>query len=220
MKTLRLVMLFLLVVVLAVPVMALQAFTGSGTGIVGCTGFTDLGSSYTADRDNTGSSLEAYYFSATDGAGNNIHYFASSVSVGFTGTIGSFPWNNGAPQFNPITLRFVSIAGNSLPEQLVSEWTGNCTGLPTFVPPFSGPGLPGNKNLILFLGDTAVLQSPGGEGTGLKMKTCQTAFVIDQKDGFARLFVMGGWVSLANTLDVPEDYGQPGSPVLPQCVGK
>ncbi len=220
MKTLRLVALLALVVALAVPIMALQALTGSGSGIVGCTGFTDLGSNYTADRDNTGSGEEAYYFAATDGAGNTIHYFASSVPVSFNGPIGDFPWNGGAPQFNPITLRLVSIAGNGFQEQLAGEWSGNCTGLPTFTPPFVGPGLPGNKNLILFLGDTAVLQTPGGEGTGLAMKACQTAFVIDQKDGFARLFVMGGWVSLANTVDVPEEYGQPGSPVLPQCVGK
>jgi hypothetical protein len=80
--------------------------------------------------------------------------------------------------------------------------------------------LPGKRNLVLFLGDTPVLQAPGGAPTGLAMKTCQTAFVIDEKDGFARLFVMGGWVSLANVVDVPEEYGQRGFPVLPQCVGK
>lgn len=220
MKTLRLMALLILVVALAAPVMALQALTGSGSGTVSCTGFTDLGSSYTADRNNTGVGNEAYYFAATDGAGNTIHYFASAVPVGFVAPIGNFLWNAGVPQYNPITLRFVSIAGNGFQEQLVGEWSGNCAGLPTFEPPFAGPGLPGNKNLVLFLGDTAILQSPGGEGTGLAMKTCQTAFVIDQKDGFARLFVMGGWVSLANTVDVPEEYGQPGSPVLPQCVGK
>jgi hypothetical protein len=220
MKMLRLVALLVLVVGLAVPVVALQALSGSGNMSVGCTGAIDLGSSYTADRDNTGVGEEAYYFVATDGAGTTIHFFASAVTVGFSGPISSFGWNGGAPQYNPITLRFVSRAGNGFQEQLAGEWTGNCAGLPTFTPPFSGPGLPGNKNLVLFLGDTPILQSPGGEGTGLAMKTCQTAFVIDQKDGFARLFVMGGWVSLANTLDVPEEYGQPGSPVLPQCVGK
>lgn len=217
MRLARLMVLMLVLLALAVPMAALQAITGSGNGIVGCTGFTDLGSSYTADRDNTGSSQEAYYLIGTDGAGNVFHYFASSVTVGFSGSIGSFLWNSGAPQFNPLKLRFVSIAGNGFPEQLVDEWTGECPGLPTF---FGGPGLPSKRNLVLFLSETPILQSAGGTPTGLTMKPCQTAFVIDERDGFARLFVMGGWVALANTVDVPEEYGQRGSPVLPQCVGR
>jgi hypothetical protein len=216
MRLVRFALFALAIVGLAVPAVATQAFSGSGNGIVGCTGFTDLGSSFTADRDNTGTAQEAYQFIGTDGAGNVFHFFASSVNVGFTGPVGNFSWS-GTPQYNPLTVRFISLAGNGFQEQLVAQWTGECPGLPTF---FGGPGLPGKRNLVLFLGDTPVLQAPGGAPTGLAMKTCQTAFVIDEKDGFARLFVMGGWVSLASTVDVPEEYGQRGFPVLPQCVGK
>jgi hypothetical protein len=216
MRLVRFALFALAIVGLAVPAVATQAFSGSGNGIVGCTGFTDLGSSFTADRDNTGTAQEAYQFIGTDGAGNVFHFFANAVPVGSVGSVGDFPWS-GTPQFNPLTLRFISLAGNGFQEQLVAQWTGECPGLPTF---FGGPGLPGKRNLVLFLSDTPVLQEPGGAPTGLAMKTCQTAFVIDEKDGFARLFVMGGWVSLANVVDVPEEYGQRGFPVLPQCVGK
>jgi hypothetical protein len=45
-------------------------------------------------------------------------------------------------------------------------------------------------------------------------------FVINECDGFARLFMMGGWVPVSSYVDVPEDYGQKSSPVVPQCVGK
>lgn len=52
------------------------------------------------------------------------------------------------------------------------------------------------------------------------MKTCKTAFVIGEKNGFARLFMMGSWVPVSSYVDVPEEYGQKGFPVVPQCVGK
>lgn len=95
-----------------------------------CTGVQDLGSSCTADRDNTGAGQEQYQFIAIDGAGNVIHNFTDSVSVGFVGPIGSFSWNVTAPLFNPIRLRFISLAGNSLPEQVVLDIVGTCPGLP------------------------------------------------------------------------------------------
>jgi hypothetical protein len=92
------------------------------------------------------------------------------------------------------------------------------------VQPFSGPGLPGPgaRNLVLFNEDTAVLSAPDGIFTGRILHGCQTAFVIttSEDDVYGQLFVMGGWVSLENTRDVPEDYGQPGSPIAPDCVGK
>ncbi|PJF31905.1 MAG: hypothetical protein CUN51_02890 [Candidatus Thermofonsia Clade 1 bacterium] len=216
MKSLRLIVFFVSAAALIAPVMALQAVSGSGNLQVGCTGFIDLGSTFTADRDNTGMGTEAYRFVATDGAGNQIHFFANAVPVGFSGSVGSSSWS-GAPQYNPITLRFISDAGNGFQEQLVAQWTGECPGLPTF---FGGPGLPENKNLVLFLSDVPILSDANGSPTGLVMKACQTAFVIGERNGFARLFMMGGWVPVSSYVDVPEDYGQKSSPVVPQCVGK
>jgi hypothetical protein len=220
MKSLRWFALFAILAVLAAPLATLQAFSGSGTMQVGCTGAVDLGTFFTANRNNTGApapGLEAYRLIVTDGAGTQIHFYANSFPVGLSAPMGNFSWNSGAPQYNPITLRFISDAGNGFQEQLVAVWTGECPGLPTF---FGGPGLPGNKNLVLFLSDTPILQGPGGAPTGLVMRACKTAFVIGERDGFARLFVMGGWVPVSSYVDVPEEYGQRGSPVVPQCVGR
>ncbi|MCC7208690.1 MAG: hypothetical protein IT323_15390 [Anaerolineae bacterium] len=92
------------------------------------------------------------------------------------------------------------------------------------VQPFAGPALPGPdaRNLVLFNEDTAVLSGPDGTFTGQILRACQTAYVTRTSDDgqWGQLFVMGGWVPMANTRDVPEDYGQPGSPVAPDCVGK
>jgi hypothetical protein len=87
---------------------------------------------------------------------------------------------------------------------------------------FSGPGLPAVRNLVLFNEDAPVYSAPGGTPLGRTIRACQTAFITaTSEDGlWGRAFVMGGWVSLANTTDVPETYGQPGSPVAPNCVGR
>jgi hypothetical protein len=74
MRLVRFALFALAIVGLAVPAVATQAFSGSGNGIVGCTGFTDLGSSFTADRDNTGTAQEAYQFIGTDGAGQRLPF--------------------------------------------------------------------------------------------------------------------------------------------------
>ncbi|MGQ9850138.1 MAG: hypothetical protein ACUVSU_08835 [Aggregatilineaceae bacterium] len=94
-----------------------------------CAGFTDLGSSFTSNRDNTGSGQEAYIITGTDGYGKVIFSFAWSVPVGFVGSFGSSPWTS-APSANPLTLRFISLAGNGYEEQLVMEVRGECAGLP------------------------------------------------------------------------------------------
>ncbi|CAG1013382.1 MAG: hypothetical protein IT322_20905 [Anaerolineae bacterium] len=87
---------------------------------------------------------------------------------------------------------------------------------------FSGPGLPADRNLVLITSDTAVYSEPGGKPTGETLKVCQTAFVLDTSDDgkYGRIYVMGGWIPLASTTDVPEAYGQPGYPVAPGCEGK
>jgi hypothetical protein len=88
---------------------------------------------------------------------------------------------------------------------------------------FSGPGLPSKRNLVLITSSTAVLDKPGGEPTGRGVYTCQTVFVTDTdaSGNYGEVFVMGGWIPLSVTFDVPEDYGQPnGTPIRPDCVGK
>ena len=88
---------------------------------------------------------------------------------------------------------------------------------------YTGPALPppDERNLVLVTADTAVLDAPGGAPTGDMLLACQTAFVIDSSGGYGEIFIMGGWINLAYTTDVPEDYGQPGgSPVAPNCIGR
>ncbi len=97
---------------------------------VGCDGVTDGGSSFTSDRDNTGTNNEAYTITARDGLGNLIHSFSNSVPVPVTAALGNFTWNAGPALANPITVRFESDAGNGLPRQLVFEITGTCSTLP------------------------------------------------------------------------------------------
>jgi hypothetical protein len=98
------------------------------------------------------------------------------------------------------------------------EYVGDC-----LLMPYVGPALPspGERNLVLITSDTPVLNAPGGVATGDTLRACQTAFVIDTSGNYGEIFVMGGWINLAYTLDVNEDYGQPGgTPVAPGCLGR
>lgn len=216
MKAMRLFALFAVLAVLAAPLVTGQAFSGTAVVSLGCNGGSGPTSSIFADRDNTGIGREAYRLVAEDGAGNVLYFFAGQVPLGGPYNVTSFSWSV-APQLNPITFYIISEAGNGFQEQVFAVITGECPGLPF---KFSGPGLPSDKNLVLFLSDVSILSAPNGTATGLAIKTCQTAFVIGERDGFARLFVMGGWVPVSSYVDVPEEYGQPGFPVLPQCVGR
>lgn len=89
---------------------------------------------------------------------------------------------------------------------------------------FSGPALPINRNLVVFVKDTPVYGTPpGGKATSNSMKTCQTAFVLETSaDGkWGRIFVMGGWIPLSMTVDVAENYGQTGGQTrLAGCENK
>jgi hypothetical protein len=90
---------------------------------------------------------------------------------------------------------------------------------------FRGPGLPGpgQRNLVIINQAVGVQTAPDGKQTGAVLQPCQTVFIVDTSaDGkFGKIFVMGGWISLDATQDIPENYGQPGgTPVRPDCVGK
>jgi uncharacterized protein YgiM (DUF1202 family) len=100
---------------------------------LGCGGFSS-GGEILLNRDNTGSRQETFSMSANDGAGNVI--FAGQPDSFFVGgTVswadgGTFGWTR-APQFNPLTLRVVSLAGNGLPAEVVHVTVGSCPDLPT-----------------------------------------------------------------------------------------
>lgn len=110
---------------------ALTALLITGGMQLTCTQAIDNGTLFEADRDNTGSDSEAYRIYITDGFGNIIHDLSNAVGVGFVAPIGTFSYNGSAPQANPLTLYFVSLAGNNLPEQLGYTVEGHCEGLPT-----------------------------------------------------------------------------------------
>lgn len=223
-KALWVAVAFILVAISVSPVLAIS-ISGVTITEIGCTGWTGSGTR-TTTRDNTGTGSESYAYRARDGAGTTIYLEPYLRPVNTSAGFGGVPWNLGSPAYNPITLDIVSYAGNGLPEESVLIGIGNCAGLPTYTGPalvFQGKPLPAGSNLVLFLGDTAILDGAGGNPTGLAMRTCKTEFVLEKSaDGrYGRLYQQGGWVDLSNTLDVPEDYGQPGgTPIYPLCVGK
>ncbi len=96
---------------------------------------------------------------------------------------------------------------------------GDCIALPL---PYAGPPLPppGERNLVLVMSDAPILDAAGGSSTGDMLKMCQTAFIIGQSGNYGEVYVMGGWIDMAHTVDVAEDYGQPnGAPIYPGCMG-
>ncbi|MBP8974695.1 MAG: hypothetical protein KBH93_12545 [Anaerolineae bacterium] len=148
-----------------------QAFTADipPNIVLDCAGITDLGSSFTADRDNTGTGNEAYTITGTDGYGNVIFSLSAQRPLGWSGSFGSGPWAT-APLANPLTLRFISLAGNGFSEQLVMEVTGECDGLPWVEPEPEPAALPGCDVLMpipatavggTFVADAPVYWAPG-----------------------------------------------------------
>ncbi len=139
--------LFMLVasLMLAVIFPVSAATNDTATFTIGCDGFSGTGGTITLNRDNTGQSREAFVVSATDGIGNII--YTPVVDSFFVG--GTVSWTGGQtydwtsePQYNPISLRVVSLAGNNFSEQTVILATGSCAGLPTFgVLPVADDGL-------------------------------------------------------------------------------
>jgi len=120
---------------------AVSALTYSGILQITCTNVfntVDLG---TFDRDNTGIGLEAFGINVTDGAGTVILSGTNTQPVGAVLPFGSISYAI-APQYNPITVTAYSLAGNGLPEQIVTVQQGNCPGLPTFAGSATGACLP------------------------------------------------------------------------------
>lgn len=150
-STLVLIGALLALAVVALPAGA--ANNGSATFSLGCDGFQGTGGSITLDRNNTGTSREAFIVSATDGVGNVIYapvedsFFVGGTVSWAGGDI--VPWTS-APQANPLTLRVVSREGNGFAEQVVGLATGSCVSLPTY------SALPSN-GIFVVDGDTLTL---------------------------------------------------------------
>jgi uncharacterized protein YraI len=127
------IVLIILLSLAAIPASAANSSTAAFS--LDCAGFTGTGGSVLLDRDNTGASRESFILSATDGIGNII--YEPVVDEFFVGT--TISWTDSSqiawtstPQYNPLTLRVISRAGNGFGEQLVSLSTGSCEGLPSF----------------------------------------------------------------------------------------
>ncbi|MBA3868401.1 MAG: hypothetical protein ABI970_26015 [Chloroflexota bacterium] len=127
--------LFVMALVLGAAVLPASAGSSvNATFSLGCDGFSGSGQ-ILLDRDNTGSSREAFQVVVTDGIGNIIYKpvvdsFFVGGTVSWTAT-NVVKWTS-APEDNPLTLRVVSLAGNNVGEQTIAVATGSCEGLPSF----------------------------------------------------------------------------------------
>ncbi len=98
-----------------------------------CTQFClNAGTTLTFNRDNTGHSEEIIGVVITDGLGNIIYSEGGSAAIPSSVILGSSSCNayQFSPKANPITLQFISNAGNGLPEQIAYQTIGTCQGLP------------------------------------------------------------------------------------------
>ena len=124
----------LLVVSLAGVFSVAHANTYDGTVQITCTDFNASGTGAdTLDRDNTGQGQEHVRIDVFDGAGTVLYSLTFSNFLGtyIAGLITTVPYTT-APQFNPITVKVTSLAGNGLPEVATVIGTGSCAGLATF----------------------------------------------------------------------------------------
>ncbi len=171
-----------------------QAGSFAGTINITCTGFnsSDI---VTLDRDNTGAGNELYRYEVTDGAGTLIFTFQSQLPLGGY-TMGGAAYTT-APQYNPITVTMISLAGNGLPQQTITQQSGTCSGLPTAGVYLAAP-VPSGFVLRTITCDVAVYSSAGGTPVGdNKVTAGQTWFVsttpVQAADGqsWTEIFVAG-----------------------------
>jgi len=124
--------LFVMALVLGAAVLPASAGSSVNASFaLDCKGFSGSGQ-IMLDRDNTGAKREAFQVVVTDGVGNII--YKPVVDSFFVGGSVSWTANNvvewtATPQYNPLTLRVVSLAGNDFDEQTIAVATGSCEGL-------------------------------------------------------------------------------------------
>ncbi len=155
---------FILAISSVVVVIAIHASSSTAVFTLNCIGWAGDGVPDTVifDRDNTGTGEEAYLQQVTDGAGT-IHW----QDAGNTVPLGSYfepssltPYTT-APQYNPLTIIQVSLAGNGFPEQVLTVQTGSCDGLPTFVSPDTCLQLTANAVVGQMASATQAYWAPG-----------------------------------------------------------
>ena len=194
-----------------------------------CNGIQGGSASVTFDRDNTGTGKEAYHFEGLDGAGNQIYYFADSVSLGGPVPFGFTPWQS-APLYNPLTLKLISDAGNGLAEEVVYVWTGECPGLPTYSNLALQNSLPGPDMVPIpatavvgsFVSTTPIYFAPQLDaGTDIVMEAGKTAWVygVDASGAFYRVMLSGKffWVPVSTMGPNYDDVWQ-GRPLPTEVV--
>lgn len=80
------------------------------------------------------------------------------------------------------------------------------------------PPASGLNDMRLIPADTAVFATrDGSERLSATLKACQTFYISETFQNFGRLRDIGGWVNLNATVDVAENYGQPGG--QPRAAG-
>jgi hypothetical protein len=105
--------------------------SGTADFDISCTGIVFIEASHMiADRDNTGYGQERFYLEVVDGKGKRLYvtHPPFSIPVGqnifFPSFITFGMW--GMPEYNPISVRLVSYAGNGYDEQIIVLDTGIC----------------------------------------------------------------------------------------------
>ena len=206
---------------------AAEASTYNGTVNFSCTvaDATDTGS-HVLDRDNTGIGEEAIRIEITDGAGTLIYELEYSTALDTdSGGVGVFTYDT-APQFNPITFKVISQAGNGLPEQVDFVATGECAGLPTYSSePKPGPDLvpiPDTAVGGAFVTDTPIYFAPRTDAaTDIVMEQGKTVWVygVDASGAFYKVMLAGKlfWVPV-NTLGPNYDEVWNGTPLPTNVV--
>jgi len=219
MMGLGVVLVLTLSMVVAVQFTSAMVVTNS-TITLGCTSY-DYDFDWVFDRDNTGTGNEAYYIEITDGAGKVLRRFDSSWPVPNAGHDGPNTLAYSAmPEYNPLTYRLVSPAGNGYPEQLVDHATGTCPGLPDYVGADMVP-IPSQAVVGSFVTTTPVYGSPDPNAASTTvMEAGKTAWVygVDASGQFYKVMLAGKffWVPV-NTMGPNYDEVWNGTP-LPTTV--
>lgn len=137
-KVIRKLTLIAIIVLIASAFIATAINASSSVAVftLYCDGFRGDGVDFTTtfDRDNTGTGKEAYLQQVTDGAGNVLWSDSGTVPLGTYFEPDTFVPYTAAPQYNPLTITLISLAGNGYEEQIMTKQTGSCEGLPTYVP--------------------------------------------------------------------------------------